>query len=293
MLKPTNGSFRLILDGQQRIISLFLALRGKTMNGTDYGSICFNPDKQEFKIPRSQKEKNNIPAWKILDNEAYGEVYAELVMSEKGSRKKKNQIAENWRECQEVFTNYPVSIVKTNNTEIDDVVEIFERINQGGKHLTVFDLIHATTWSDKFDLKEQIGSFNEFAKRQKLGELSNKVFTLSLTLNAFDDARTLYQLKLTPDICQHVWPGTKNSLKATLDFFKQMRIVNDISAYHNLIPVIQYYFYKNGSSEVNDSHQKAIEKWFWDAKFSKRYSSSVYTRMKEDVNWITELLQEL
>lgn len=284
-----NGSYQFILDGQQRMISLFVSLRGKTMAGTDYSSICFNPQKKEFRIPRSQREKYNIPAWKLFDNKAYGEVYSELVT---GSTSKSNATAEAWRECQEIFSNYPVSIVKTINEELDDVVEIFERINEGGKHLTVFDLIHATTWSENFDFKERISEFNTTERTKKFGEFSTKVFTLSLTLNVFDDARTMYQLRLSPQQCENLWPKTKAALLSTLDFLKQMRLTGDLSAYHNFIPIIQYYFFKSVNKEIHESHQKTIEKWFWDAKFSKRYASSIYTRMKEDALWINELLSE-
>ncbi|MBI9067147.1 MAG: DUF262 domain-containing protein [Salinivirgaceae bacterium] len=284
-----NGSFQFILDGQQRMISIYVSLRGKIMEGTDYGAICFNPVRKEFLLPRSKTVKNNIPAWKLLDKKAYAETYKELITN---STTKNNVTAENWRECQEVFTNYPVSIVKTMNEELDDVVEIFERINQGGKHLTVFDLIHATTWSEGFDMKDEIAAFNSDDVKKKYGKLSNKVFTLSLTLNIFDDARTLYQLRLTPKQSENIWPKTKTALKSTLEFFKQMHVTGDLSAYHNFIPLIQYYFFKSGLKEIKEEHQKVIEKWFWDSKFKKRYQSSVYTRMKEDANWILELIEE-
>ena len=285
---PT-GSFQFILDGQQRMISLFVSLRGKTMNGIDYSTICFNPTRKEFKIPRSKSDDSNIPIWKLFDSKAYNEVYDELLSN---STTKNNVVAENWRDCRDIFTNYPISIVKTINDELEDVVEIFERINQSGKHLTVFDLIHATTWSDKFDLKDKIKEFHTSGRKKQSGVLSNKVFTLSLTLDIFDDARTLYQLRLTPLQCQNIWPRTKTALLATLNFFKQMRVSDDLSAYHNFIPVIQYYFFRSGLKEIKPEHQKEIEKWFWDAKFSKRYASSIYTRMKEDTLWILELLED-
>ena len=284
-----NESVQFILDGQQRMISLYMSLRGKTMNGTDYGTICFNPVRKEFVIPRSKTLKDNIPVWKLFDNKQYGEIYKELISK---STTKNNTVAENWRACHEIFSQYPISIVKTVTTNVEDVVEIFERINQGGKHLTVFDLIHATTWSEKFDFKQEIKNFNSPERVKKFGVLSNKVFTLSLTLDIFDDARTLYQLRLTPNQCKNIWPKTKSALIATLNFFSQIRITGDLSAYHNFIPIIQYYFFRSGLKEIKPEHKKIIEKWFWDAKFKKRYASSVYTRMKEDALWILSLLEE-
>lgn len=274
-----EGDFQFILDGQQRILSLYVALKGKTMGESDYATICFNPEKNEFLIPRSQREKTNIPAWYLFDSSEYENVLADL-------QKKHKNLAQRWQQCYEVFHNYPMSIVLTTNTEIDNVVEIFERINQGGKHLTVFDLIHATTWSEKFDLKQNIDEFNSPQRVKQFGRLSEKVFSLALTLNAFDDARSLYQLKLTPEICHKIWPRTKSAIISTLDFLKKMHISGDLTFYHNLIPTLQYYFFTTEAKTIDPQHQKTLEKWFWDAKFSKRYSTSAATHLKEDVKWI-------
>ncbi len=293
---PSMGEdeeYQFILDGQQRLISLFVALRGKVFNNVDYGTICFNPLKKEFKIPRAKTEKNNIPAWKLFDPSNYEQVYTELLQNDEHFNKKNNRLSDNWRACHETLLSYPISIIKTHILEIEDVVEIFERINQGGKHLTLFDLIHATTWSEEFDLKQVIAQYNSPDLVKKQGALSNKVFTLALTLNAFDDARNANQLKLTPQLCHNIWPKTRTSIHAALNFLKHMRISGDVSAYHNTLPLIQYYFFKGELKEVHPDHQKRIEKWFWDAKFSKRYATSVYTRIKEDANFMLSLLQEL
>ena len=47
--KPEANKFTFILDGQQRITSLYVTLKGKQLNGVDYKSICFNLDKRVFK----------------------------------------------------------------------------------------------------------------------------------------------------------------------------------------------------------------------------------------------------
>lgn len=282
----TEGDFQFILDGQQRIMSLFVALMGKTMADCDYSTICFNAERCEFVIPRSQRDKTNVPVWRIIDNEAFAETVAELEAGGKSDKK----AAQNLAACRDIFLSYPMSIVLTTNTEIDDVVEIFERINQGGKHLTIFDLIHATTWSEKFDLKQNIDDFNTAQRIKQFGRLSEKVFSLSLTINAFGDARSLYQLKLTPEICIKIWPKTKAALSSALDFLKQMRLSGDLTMYHNLLPTLQYYFFASEAKTIDPSHQKTLEKWFWDSKFSKRYSTSAATHLKEDVEWIKSLI---
>ena len=36
-------------------------------------------------------------------------------------------------ECKRILDNYPISIIKTLNAELDEAVTVFENINQGGK----------------------------------------------------------------------------------------------------------------------------------------------------------------
>lgn len=281
----TKNQFQFILDGQQRLLSLFRTFRGLKSDGIDYTQICFNPARKKFKVPRLKSEKYNFPAYKLIDDKEFKEIEALLEADSP-------RIAEGWRLGRKRLLDYPVSVVKTLNYEVDDVVEIFERINQGGKRLSSFDLIHATTWSTEFDLKEKMKEFNIVQKVAKLGALSDKVFTYSLSMNAFDDCRSSSQLKLNPEIAKNLWTRTRNALSQAVNFLIDMSINTDISTYQTHVIVLQYYFFKSNSSSIPEKHRKAVEKWFWDARFAKRYSNLTHTRIKEDAMWLTKLLLE-
>ena len=157
---PESNYFSFILDGQQRITSLYVALKGKTIKKIDFSSICYNVEKQLFHIPRLKNENHNIPAWKLFDTSEYGKVLTKYVLYDNENNTK---LHENWSNCQQVFSDYPISIIKTLKMELDEVVTIFERINQGGKRLSLFDLVHASAWSPDFDLREKIKTFNNEA----------------------------------------------------------------------------------------------------------------------------------
>lgn len=49
--KPEANKFLFIIDGQQRITSLYVSLMGKKLGDVDYASICFNLDRKCFQIP--------------------------------------------------------------------------------------------------------------------------------------------------------------------------------------------------------------------------------------------------
>ena len=191
-IEPESNKYSFILDGQQRITSLYVALKGKKLNSTDFSTICFNLEKKEFQIPRLKHEKHNIPAWKLFHTTAYGDVFAEYMAIDRDK-------ANVWRECQEIFSNYPISLIKTLDMDLEQVVTIFERINQGGKKLSLFDLVHASAWSPNFDLRDRINKFNGEHNVKYFGGLENEVFIQSLSLNAYDDCRNRNQLNLTAE----------------------------------------------------------------------------------------------
>ncbi|HKK60057.1 MAG TPA: DUF262 domain-containing protein [Salinivirga sp.] len=281
----TDGNTQFILDGQQRILSLYMAMKGLNNNSGNYAQICFNPAAETFRVPRRKNEKYAFPAWKIFDEPAFNEIAEKLKSDSK-------RIYDSWINVREILMNYPVSVVKTLNYELDEVVEIFERINQGGKRLTSFDLVHATTWSTDFDLKEKIEEVNSIQKIEKAGGLTEKVFTHALALNAFDDCRSSYQLKLNPELAKNLWHKTQNAISRAIDLLHDMRITTGLGAYQIHIIILQYYFFRTDHTSMPEDARKKVEKWFWDARFSKRFSKSTYTTIKDDAQWIIGLAGE-
>ena len=286
--KPAGNKFSFILDGQQRITSLYVALRGKVLQGIDYKVICFNLDKKVFKIPTLKTEQNNIPAWKLFDQEEFQNLLIEYSAS--GEREK----AQTLSKCKTIFDNYPVSIIFSKNMTLDEVVTIFERINQGGKRLSLFDLVHASVWSQDFDLRERISDFNAEAAVKLWGTIDPEIFIQSIALNTSNDCVKAHQLALKNDDCKNIWTRTTECVRLAIDFLKNQWGVQSIEIipYQNIIPILQYYFFITGESAVLPEHKQALTDWFWTLTFSTRYSSSTLTKMTNDARWIRKLVQD-
>ena len=284
--KPEANKFTFILDGQQRITSLYVTLKGKQLNGVDYKSICFNLDKRVFKIPTLKTEPNNIPVWKIYDDLEYGNLLKEYYGTGQ------TELGAAIQECHQILHEYPVSIIKSMNMDLDEVVTIFERINQGGKRLSLFDLVHASVWSKDFDLREKIKEFNEENAIRIFGSLDAETFTQSLALNIDGDCTNKHQLKLKNDDCKSIWEKTLECIRLTIDFIKQLGVQQlSIIPYPSLIAVIQNYFYLSKEKYISSDVKPLICDWFWTLTFSQRYSSSALTRMNEDALWIKSLVE--
>lgn len=286
--KPSGNKFSFILDGQQRITSLYVALKGKKLSGVDYSNICFNLDKKVFKIPTLTTEPNNIPAWKLFN---YAEFQSLLIEYASAGEKEK---AQTLSECKTFFDSYPVSIIVSKNMNLAEVVTIFERINQGGKRLSLFDLVHASVWSQDFDLRDKISEFNHEKAIQIFGKVDNEIFIQSLVLNISKDCVKRHQLALKNEDCKAVWPRTTECIRLAIDFLKTQLGVQgvEIIPYQNIIPIIQYYFYITNEGAIRPEHKKALVDWFWSLTFSTRYSSSTLTKMKNDAMWIEKLVKD-
>ena len=78
---PESNMFSFILDGQQRITSLYVALKKKATTKADYTNICFNLRECEFHIPKLRADEFDIPAWKLLDSKENSNIVRELVVN--------------------------------------------------------------------------------------------------------------------------------------------------------------------------------------------------------------------
>lgn len=283
--KPQGNYFMFILDGQQRITSLYVSLMGKTLNEVDYSTICYNLDSKKFKLPQLKTEQHNIPVWKIWDAKEYSNLLMEYAKN--GDFERMQAL----KECQEFLYNYPISIIMSRKMGLEEVVDIFERINQGGKRLSLFDLVHATVWSQDFDLREKIKDFNNEKAISLFGKIGGEIFTQSLSLNIKHDCTKLVQLKLTNQECINAWARTIECMRIAIDYVKSLGAQNlSILPYANMLAIIQHYLYIGKYNGIQPIHSKLISDWFWTVTFSNRYSSSTLTRMNEDANWISRIV---
>ncbi len=267
----SSDDIRYILDGQQRITSLFVIIQGLKLSGLDYSNICFDLDKSEF-IHRAGDMERFIPLHKLLGTERH-KIYAKLTEERKSTFDK----------CAQIFHKYPLSIVLVKDKGLEDVCKVFERINQGGKRLDIFDLVVAGTWDEdlNFDLKERIQKLNEKFE-SSFGEIDAEVVTETLSLVIHGQCTRAYQLKLKAKEIIDIWDDVVESIEKSIDFIKHNLGVKryDFLPYRDILPLMAYFYFK--AEKMSTFQKKKIEEWFWKVSFSERYSGVTFTKMGED-----------
>lgn len=283
--KPDEySSIRYILDGQQRATSLYAVIKGLKVENTDYSQICFNFDKEEFVI-RYREHDNCAPLRDILDENKHLQIYNRLNDVRKRAFEK----------CRSIFSTYPLSVIIVREKELDEAVDIFERINQGGKRLSLFDLVVAGTWGEDFDLKLKYQELRNFIEKEKgFGKISPEVVTHAASLIIKGYCRKTYQLQLTKDELKENWEEIANAIKLSVDYLSNNMgaKIYDFVPYPAMISMLAYLYFKLPGRSLTKPVAEKVHEWFWKAALSDRYASSRETRMEEDRRLIFDKLIE-
>lgn len=129
----------------------------------------------------------------------------------------------------EIISNFnkyqlPVITMKKNNSK-EAVCQVFEKVNTGGVSLNVFELLTATFAADEFDLRHDWDNRLKVFKQYKvLDKIANTDFIQSITLLAtYQKRKNLESLKTIPiDQLPGISCKRKDMLALTLDNYKTL-----------------------------------------------------------------------
>ncbi len=278
----TYTSIRYILDGQQRATSLYAAIKGLTINGTDYSQICFDFDKEKFVI-RYREHDNAAPLRDILGDNKF-QMYNKLT----------DQRKRIFDKCNSIFSSYPLSVIFVREKELDEAIVIFERINQGGKRLSIFDLVVASTWGEDFDLKVEYLKLAKYLEDKGFGKIPPEVVVHAASLIIKGYCRKSYQLQLNKEELKEHWEEIANAIKLSVDFLSNNlgAKIYEFVPYPPMISLLAYLYFKIPGRSLDKVMTERVHEWFWQSALSERYATSRETRMEEDRRVLFDKLVE-
>jgi len=293
---PKEGSeFSYILDGQQRLASLFAVIQGRQVDSRRYDRVCIDL-KTASKYEETQEEgfDENIFVYRSSDNQRYVAV-RDLIG--KNHMTIYSSIPQEWQsafnKAHNLFTTtYPLSVVWIQEQELGDAIEIFQRINQAGKRLSRYDLICANVWTEEFDFRKRIALLNQSFVQQGFGALHETIYTQTFALILKDRCTTAAELSLETDEILKVWDRVIRSLQSAVDFAANNLGIkrSDFLPYRGILVVLAYYFYHASSSALSARERETLWNWFWRVTLSERYGSTSPSRMAEDAQKLRKMM---
>jgi len=293
---PDDIKVQYVLDGQQRITSLYAAFLGAKIQKegekkiTDYSKIYVDLDgdvennDNQIVISEDPKSKH-ITLHKLLSAK-YGEL-REIYSNEE---------IDKIQEYKETFTTYDFSTIVLRKEDIDSAIEVFTRINTGGQTLTLFEIMSAKTYDEEqdFDMEDKFQKLLKELEERKYDTISSSVIlsVISLILSKNKECKRKVILQLDKQAIIDIWDDVISALKESVDYFRSVyRIpVSAILPYDSLLVPFAYFFYFQ-KEKPKGEQIKFLEEFFWRMSLSFRYSSSTESKLAQDIKRIDEILK--
>ena len=298
---PQGTKVQYVLDGQQRITSLYAAYLGAKIRKTgekkvtDYKNIFVNLDKD---LGENDDQ--------IITAESTGEKCIPLsdVLNFSYRKSREQEFSTNFSDDEldlidaycTAFKTYEFSTVVLLKEDMDSAIEVFTRINTGGQKLTLFEIMSAKTYDEKqeFDMEKKWGDFIEKLEDIKYEGVSSTVILslLSLVLSRTKECKRKTILALDKQAIIDSWENAVSALKDSIDYFRTTyRIpVSQLLPYDSLLVPFAYFFFRN-EGEPDSDQRKYLAEYFWRMSLSYRYSSSTESKLAQDIKRIDQILK--
>ena len=295
---PDDIKVQYVLDGQQRITSLYAAYLGAKIQKegekkvTNYAEIYVDlegdiNDNDEQLIVSEKPEISFITLNEILN---FNDNLLEI--KEKYTDEQFKQI----HQYSQTFSTYDFSTIVLRKEDIDSAIEVFTRINTGGQTLTLFEIMSAKTYDEEqnFDMQDRFQKLLKELEVSKYNTISSSVILniLGLVLSKNKECKRKIILQLDKQQIINVWDEVLSALKESIDYFRSVyRIpVSTLLPYDSLLVPFSYFFYYQ-KEKPKGNQIKYLEEFFWRMSLSFRYSSSSESKLAQDIKIIDLILK--
>jgi hypothetical protein len=318
-----QNDFQYILDGQQRTTSLLTSLYGGKIEGKGNfdPTLYFDLTIEDEDEIDDESYKKRFLFWDEIDDrdgtfkpnmgkmKKYWEgliIKLQDIRQEFGRIERKLQegahsnyddpIRVRLRQIRDVLDNYRISFIELKGIQVSQVCQIFERINQAGQPLSIFDIVVAKTFRPKtedksgFYLRDIIENFkkdmngnykdiDDLTYLQVLAVLIRQNVDNSKIYNITD--RYLNDIK--DEQIEAVWPHAKLTLLKLFDFFENHLHIKGpkLIPYRYFYMTLSSYFYNN--SNINYDF---LKKYFWYYSFHNEDLLSNTTQLWQHVDFL-------
>lgn len=290
---PAGSRVQYVLDGQQRMTSIYVALKGAKLKSEDGKDIDYSgiyidlkaePDEQI--VVTAREEGDDSRYIKVIDLlnaktrwliERYPDDVLDLIDYYK-----------------DAINTYRFPKVDITDTSIDVATEIFTRINVTGKPLSLFEIMVAKTYDSErcFDLSEKYACLMDDLNDVDYGTVSDSTVLQTIAVILCKDCTKKRILRLDKAAFIDVWDDAEKAIKATVDYFRTTyRIpVSQLLPYDALIVPFAYYFYHHQDRPL-DEQRLLLQDYFWRCVLSSRFSNAVESKLTQDIKCIDEILK--
>lgn len=282
-----NKSYRLILDGQQRLTSVYALMEGEAppfYEGENlYFDIRFNVLQEEFAYYKKNVMHGN-PQW-VAVTPFFKQGLAAFIQAQDPAER--DYYLANFDKLGRLdeIRSYLYYQKELTELDMDRVVEVFNLVNSSGTPLSKTDLALAhicSLWPEARDAFKVA----QAAHRKENFDFDLGFYTRCTAIVATGSA--LYEpLYKTPiDEVHAAWPKVTKALDYVLNVLRGDAYIDSASTFPSktvVIPLVAYLARSNRDHFDSDAEKRSFLHWMYAAMMWGRYSGSSDTKLQEDI----------
>jgi uncharacterized protein with ParB-like and HNH nuclease domain len=299
------GAIKLILDGQQRITTLYMLIRGKFPPyyneeeiENDVRNLYIEVEKKELSFYKQQTMQDN-PLWIKLSDIFNNKIRFRDVrdaLKPTGhtiSSDRQDIIEDNFDDIKKVpdqeFLEQAVPVKAT----LSEAINIFYKVNASGIRLTEAELA----------LAQICGYWPKARKvlKDKISDLESEGFPFKLDLLVYmlqgiqyhsgSSMEKLHPAEENEKKLPQVWKKlSEDTLPYVINLLKQHAFVDhskEVSSLYSLVPIVVYVLEKenrSGKKTLTEEEINKIVKWFFYSQLRQRYAHQHPGKLDKDIN---------
>ncbi|MCI6089615.1 MAG: DUF262 domain-containing protein [Solobacterium sp.] len=292
-----DGDYYIVLDGQQRITSMNIALYGsyayyKGGRGHNrsnpkswvkkelYYDLGYYEEKEEDDekpskrftfLTEDESKVGNFYKVKTLLTYDTNEDFLEWMISQKFNKESRRELSTLYKRLHNSQENGLVHYYCIYEDSYDKALDIFVRVNSTGRKLTKSDLLFSTLIDDWKEGKDNIETLLATMNSKGDGFRFSRDFLMRLCLVLVDANTNLKINSLTNETIQKIrsnWALINSSLDSMSSMLANIGICNENLTSYNATMPLAYYLYKGG--EIKDANAKKETRKFLSVSLAKR-----------------------
>jgi len=274
---PEDFPVNYLLDGQQRLTTLFGVFNSDARTAdpalAERFDVSFVPETATFQHSSVAAPDRSINLRAILDTT---KLLPELARFSSDDQKAIATLTER-------FKDYEFPVVTIRDRSNQEVCRVFQRINSSGTSLSTLELLSAWTWSDQFNLINEIQTLLDRLADCGYEDVGEELVLrcLATIVQGSIDADSL--VDAPPEKLIEGMTKLKQAMYATVDFLeKELRIKNIVFVPFPimLVPLVGFYA---RTLKPSAEHLIGLKRWFWHCAFTQKYKAGTNTAVLEDL----------
>ncbi len=291
-----DGKSLLLLDGQQRLTTLYVLFRGRPPRFYEgeslFFDLYFNVQTEEFRFWQKTRMQKN-PAWIGVHNFLSETLHGLLRRMPKLDEEERDVFQQNLANLSRLdqIRDYRYTIDQVSGDEfgVSEVVEIFNRINSKGTPLKAADLALAHVCSIWPEARAEMREFQ--AKMADRGFAMDFAFFLRCLAGVATDSIRLEGsfLRTPAEVLQAGWRDMQPAFEHLVAVLRHEAFVGnakDLPTTYMLMPAT-IFLARQGGSFPNESLKRRFIRWIYLAGLWARYSGATETKLQQDVALVT------